>query len=344
MKYIIMSVTVSALAAVLLSSCEKETCKGTEGVFMTIDATVVTPVSTRMTGSVNDEGGISFSWDSEESITVISFNRSGITAVDEFDSYGEEGRDKAVFSGTWTGNEGDKVICLYPSVETYEGASIFDGVRVGSPTIYIRNLSVPASPLKDNDLSEVSSVDVMIGEVDLDKDLASVRLSHQISVFRIEATLVNVPYEAPYGSPYDQARVNSISISARDPNAWNEDDQDVVFVRMSGIDVNTEGYTGEMFPIELGKQDYYLLDSGNNSSFSLIDEDQVKMTFYVPVRTYGDLEEGYELIFRFGGNYYDDDQESRVSIDAFPAGVKRKVITEKLTIEKGKVYSFKVTI
>ena len=60
MKHIIMYVTVSALAAVLLSSCEKETCKGTEGVFMTIDATVVTPVSTRMTGSVNDEGGISF--------------------------------------------------------------------------------------------------------------------------------------------------------------------------------------------------------------------------------------------------------------------------------------------
>ena len=60
---------------------------------------------------------------------------------------------------------------------------------------------------------------------------------------------------------------------------------DPVFVRFSGIDVTTESYTGKPFTIERGPLDYYLLDSGNNSDLTLMDEDVVEKTFFVPDST-----------------------------------------------------------
>ena len=255
---------------------------------------------------------------------------------------------KAQFSGCWTGNEGDRIICLYPPIDSYAGCSIFDGVRVGSPTIYMRSLSTASGALQDNDTESISDVDLMLGEVNISGDQAHVYMKHQISVFRIEVTLRNFPYEAPPGSPFDQARINSIRIKVVDPDNEEEEEWgvngDPVFVRFSGLDVTTGSYTGEPFTIERGPMDYYLLDSGNNSDLCLIDEDVVEKTFFVPVRFDKDLEAGYELHFQFGGNYYDDEEERRNSVTVFPGCDMSKTITGKLLLENGKIYRFKVTI
>ncbi len=337
------------MASVALSSCQISSPEVKEGIPMTIQASVVAPTSTK---TIYDyDGGnktIEGFWDDEEAITVVSFDQGGITAVDTFTSSGEPGRKKAEFSGTWTGNEGDKIICLYPSVDTYAGNSIFDAVRVGSPTIYMRNLSTASGALQHDDTGSISDVDLMLGEVTLSGDVASVNLEHQFAVFRIEVTLRNFPYEAPPGSPFDQARINSIRIKCIDPDDQDPDEWgpygDPVFVRMSGIDVTTYSYTGVPFVIERGPQDYYLLDSGNNSDLTLMDEDVVEKTFFVPVRFDKDLEAGYELCFQFGGNYYDDEEERRNSVTVFPGCDMRKTITSKLPLENGKIYNFKVTI
>ena len=90
--------------------------------------------------------------------------------------------------------------------------------------------------------------------------------------------------------------------------------------------------------------DYYLLDSGNYSELTLMDEDVVEKTFFVPVRFNKELEAGYELCFQFGGNYYDDEEERRNSVTVFPGCDMRKTITSKLPLENGKIYNFKVTI
>ncbi len=338
----------AACAAVLINSCQVSMPEVKKGVQMTIQASVIAPTSTKTIYDYTDDKTLEGFWDSYEAITVVSFGENGITAVDEFVSTGEAGRKQAEFSGTWNGNEGDKIICLYPAVDSYAGNSIFDGVREGSPTIYMRNLSTASSVLQHDDPCSVSDVDLMLGEVTVDENGTWVRMAHQFAVFRIEVTLRNFPYEAPAGSPFDQARINTIRIKCVDPDSEEEEEWgingDPVFVRFSGLDVTTESYTGKPFVIERGPQDYYLLDSGNYSELCLMDEDLVEKTFFVPVRFDKDLEEGYELCFQFGGNYYDDEEERRNSVTVFPGCDMRKTITSKLPLENGKIYGFTVTI
>ena len=351
MKHIVTNIIMTACAAVLLSSCQQQisTPEVKKGIPMTIQASVAAPPVTKTLYEYDtDDKVLKGYWDSEEVITVVSFDQNGITAVDTFTSSGEYGRKKAEFSGTWTGNAGDRIICLYPSMDSYAGNSIFDGVREGSPTIYMRNLSTASGALQHDDPSSISDVDLMLGEVVIDGDVAHVYLKHMFAVFRIEVTLRNFPYEAPAGSPFDQARVNSIRIKCVDPDSNEEEEWgvngDPVFVRFSGLDVTTDSYTGKPFTIERGPQDFYLLDSGNNSDLTLMDEDVVEKTFFVPVRFDKDLEAGYELCFQFGGNYYDDEEERRNSVTVFPGCDMRKTITSKLPLENGKIYGFKVTI
>ena len=59
-----------------------------------------------------------------------------------------------------------------------------------------------------------------------------VYLKHQIAVFRITATIKNLPYG---GEPYYGATVNTIRISAVD-----SDGNERVFVRESGLNVTTD--------------------------------------------------------------------------------------------------------
>ena len=348
MKRITTIIAMTACAAVLMSSCQKTPAEKKEGIPMTIQASVSTPAYTKTLYDYTAAKTLVGSWKAKESITVVSFGQSGITAIDTFTSTGEEGRSIAEFSGTWTGNAGDKVICLYPSVDSYAGNSIFDGVRMYSPTIYMRNLSTASGALQHNDTGSVSDVDLMLGEVTISGDVAHVNLEHLIAVFRIEVTVQNLTYDATPASPYDQAKINTIRIKCVDPNSEEEEEWgpygDPVFVRFAGLDVTSESYTGKPFTIERGPLDYYLVNSGNNSDLFSIDGKVVKKTFFVPVRFDKDLEAGYELCFQFGGNYYDYKSECRESITMFPIGDKRKTIPHKLPLENGKLYSFKVTI
>ena len=354
----------TACAVELMSSCQNTTPELKEGVPMTIQASVVAPPETKTFYEYTDDKTLEGYWDEEEAITVVSFDENGITAVDKFTSTGIKGRYIAEFSGIWRGNERDKVICLYPPVDSYAGYSIFDNVRESSQTIYIRNLSTPLSPLKNDDPISVSEVDVMLGEltfgtaddgddywdggVENNDNRPHVCLKHLIGVFRIEATLKSLPFK---GEPYYMARINTLRISAVDPDAEEEEwglYGDPVFVRFAGLDVTTYSYTGRPFAIERGPLDYYLINSGNYSDFHMGGEngkEPVTKTFYVPVRFDGDLQAGYELRFQFGGTYDEYYSGAPTYVREFPGiSDKRKTITSKLPLENGKIYSFKVTI
>ena len=345
MKRIITLIALTASAAVLMNSCQKSMPEVKEGVPMTIQASVTAPAGTKTQYDYTNDKTLEGSWNSEEAITVISFNEGGITAVDEFVSTGEAGRKKAEFSGTWTGNEGDKIICLYPPVDSYAGYSIFENVNVGSPFIGIRDFSTPSASLQDNDTNSVSDVDAMLGEVKVSGDGAHVYLEHLFAVFRIEVTLANLPYFAPDDSPYENARISSLRIKCVDPDREMDEWDDPVFVWKSYLNVTIDDYTGKPYTAEHGHgpQNFYLINSGSTNDFYMRNEPVTK-TFYVPVRFDENLEPGYELCFQFGGYYYNRNKNQVEYIDVFPVGDKRKTITSKLPLENGKIYCFKVTI
>ena len=337
MKRIITILTMTAFAVVFLNSCQDsqipEEKKGTP---LTIHASIDTPQNTRTAYELTSTG-MTISWNEEEAITVISFNENGITAVDKFFSTGEQGRKKADFSGTWTGNEGDQIICLYPDIESYAGSSLFDDVYVGSQSIILKQLSIPLGPLKHEDPSTLKDADVMVGEVTIHGASASVNLKHQISIFEIEATCKNL------GWSYRNEKINTIKISAKPNDDEEDDDNDVVFARRGVLYVKTEEYTGNFIATEFGSLDYYLNDSGHNSDFNMSDG-EITQTFYAPVFFEGDLEEGYTLKFQFGGNAYIDAKDARGQIDVYEVGDKAIKLTEKYPLERGKIYRFKVTI
>ena len=337
MKRIITILTMTAFAVVFLNSCQDsqipEEKKGTP---LTIHASIDTPQNTRTAYELTSTG-MTISWNEEEAITVISFDENGITAVDKFFSSGERGRKKADFSGTWTGNEGDQIICLYPDIESYAGSSLFDDVYVGSQSIILKQLSIPLGPLKHEDPSTLKDADVMVGEVTIHGAYASVNLKHQISIFEIEATCKNL------GWSYRNEKINTIKISAKPNDDEEDDDNDVVFARRGVLYVKTEEYTGNFIATEFGSLDYYLNDSGHNSDFNMSDG-EITQTFYAPVFFEGDLEEGYTLKFQFGGNAYIDAKDARGQIDVYEVGDKAIKLTEKYPLERGKIYRFKVTI
>ena len=337
MKRIITILTMTAFAVVFLNSCQDsqipEEKKGTP---LTIHASIDTPQNTRTAYELTSTG-MTISWNEEEAITVISFDENGITAVDKFFSSGERGRKKADFSGTWTGNEGDQIICLYPDIESYAGSSLFDDVYVGSQSIILKQLSIPLGPLKHEDPSTLKDADVMVGEVTIHGASASVNLKHQISIFEIEATCKNL------GWSYRNEKINTIKISAKPNDDEEDDDNDVVFARRGVLYVKTEEYTGNFIATEFGSLDYYLNDSGHNSDFNMSDG-EITQTFYAPVFFEGDLEEGYTLKFQFGGNAYIDAKDARGQIDVYEVGDKAIKLTEKYPLERGKIYRFKVTI
>ena len=337
MKRIITILTMTAFAVVFLNSCQDsqipEEKKGTP---LTIHASIDTPQNTRTAYDLTSTG-MTVSWNEEEAITVISFNENGITAVDKFFSTGEQGRKKADFSGTWTGNEGDQIICLYPNIDSYVGTSLFDNVDVSSPFIILRQLSIPLGPLEHENPSTLKDADVMVGEVTIHGASASVNLKHQISIFEIEATCKNL------GWSYRNEKINTIKISAKPNDDEEDDDNDVVFARRGVLYVTTEEYTGNFIATEFGSLDYYLNDSGHNSDFNMSDG-EITQTFYAPVFFEGDLEKDYTLKFQFGGNAYIDAKDARGQIDVYEVGDKAIKLTEKYPLERGKIYRFKVTI
>ena len=93
MKRIITSIIITACAAALISACHKTPVEKKAGVPMTIQASVSAPVGTKTLYEYDTEDRtLKGSWDSEESITVVSFDWNGITAIDTFTSNGEAGR------------------------------------------------------------------------------------------------------------------------------------------------------------------------------------------------------------------------------------------------------------
>ena len=321
-----------ASAILAFSACDKEPLPvKSAGIPLTITATVGTQTKTAY--SYDQESGVmDVTWREEESITVISFDASGITAIDNFTSTGEEGRDRADFSGTWTGNPGDRVICLYPALSTSAGSKLFGTVSEGDTSIPLNSLTSSVEKIVKDTPSSLAGADVMVGDVLISESTAYVNLVRQICVFRLTVTCSTTAWYEDY---YE--RVSTVKISVDDGST------PVVVATAGALDVTTDAYTGSFAATAYGTIKYTLNDfysSDLNTSGG-----PKTQVFYAPIFSEGDLEEGYTLRFHYGGRSREGWGASWENVETFGGGcVQNKSVTEKRTLEKGKIYGFTMTI
>ena len=321
-----------ALVLLAFNACDNEQLPARrEGTPLTISATV--GAQTKTAYSYDPESKVmEVSWQEEESISVISFDESGITAIDNFTSTGEEGRDKADFTGTWTGNPGDRVICLYPALSTSAGSKLFGTVSEGDTSIPLNNLTNSLRTLVKETPSSLANADVMVGDVVISESTASVNLVRQICVFRLTVTCASTAW---YDDYYE--RVSTVKISVDNGGT------PAVIATGGMLEVTEDTYTGSFFPTAYGTIKYTLNDfysSDLNTSGG-----PKTQVFYAPIFSDGDLEEGYTLRFHYGGRSREGWGASWESVETFGGGcVQNKIVTEKRTLEKGKIYGFTMTI
>jgi hypothetical protein len=321
-----------ASAFLVLSACNKEQIPDKPaGIPLTISATVGPQTKTAYNyDSESREMGVT--WSADEAISVISFDASGITAIDNFTSTGEEGRNKAEFTGTWTGNPGDRVICLYPALSTSAGSKLFGTVSEGVTSIPLNSLTSSVGKIVKDTPSSLAGADVMVGDVVIAESTAHVELVRQICVFRLTVTCSTTAWNEDY-----YQRVSTVKISV--DNAGTP----AVIATAGALDVTTDTYTGLFAATAYGTIKYTLNDfysSDLNTSGG-----PKTQVFYAPIFSEGDLEEGYTLRFHYGGRSKEGWGASWENVETFGGGcVQNKSVTEKRILEKGKIYGFTMTI
>ena len=332
MRNTVYSIVLMASAITAFSACNKEQLPDKPaGIPLTISATV--SAQTKTAYSYDTESGImGVTWREAEAISVISFDDDGITAIDNFTSTGEEGRDKAEFTGTWTGNPGDRVICLYPALSTSAGSKLFGTVSEGDTSIPLNSLTSSVGKIVKDTPSSLAGADVMVGDVVISESSASVDLVRQICVFRLTVTCSTTAW---YDDYYE--RVSTVKISV--DNAGTP----AVIATAGALDMTTDTYTGSFAATAYGTIKYTLNDfysSDLNTSGG-----PKTQVFYAPIFSEGDLEEGYTMRFHYGGRSKEGWGASWESVETFGGGcVQNKSVTEKRTLEKGKIYGFTMTI
>ena len=333
MRNTILSIVLVASGIIAFSACNKELLPDKPaGIPLTINATV--GAQTKTTYSYDQESGVmDVRWREEEAITVISFDKSGITAIDNFTSTGEEGREKADFTGTWTGNPGDQVICLYPALSTSAGSRLFGTVSEGDASIPLNSLTSSVGKIVKDTPSSLAGADVMVGDVVIAESTAHVELVRQICVFRLTVTCATTAWYDDYNE-----RVSTVKISVDDGGS-----PAVIATAGELLVVATDDYTGSFVPTAFGTVKYTLNDFYNSDLTT--QNGPTTQVFYVPIFFEGDLEEGYTMRFHYGGRSREGWGASWESVETFGAGcVQNKYVTEKRTLERGKIYGFTMTI
>lgn len=265
-----------ASSLVITVSCQKEgPITSDKGINLSVSAQVAYPAGTKTTYAYSSgtlAGTIATSWEATEYITLVSFGASGITAVDEFCSTGEAGRAKAEFTGTWTGNAGDKVICLYPALTqngaAAAGAQRYSGVTVGSTSI---GVSFPAHT-PSQDISPIKDYDLMIGDVAINGTTASVTLQRKISVIRLGISGASYEYGV-YGK-----YILKLGIAARSSGGDAK-----LFASSGTIAATTASWTGVIVPSA-----YYGI---NRNTITQLTKEGT-FYYYIPVLVDGSLEAG----------------------------------------------------
>ena len=213
-----------------------------------------------------------------------------------------------------------------------ENGKLFGTVSEGDTSIPLNSLTSSVGRIVKDTPSSLADADVMVGDVVISESTASVNLVRQICVFRLTVTCSTTAWYEDY---YE--RVSTVKISVDNGGT------PAVIATGGMLDVKTDTYTGSFAATAYGTIKYTLNDfysSDLNTSGG-----PKTQVFYAPIFSEGDLEEGYTLRFHYGGRSREGWGASWESVETFGGGcVQNKIVTEKRTLEKGKIYGFTMTI
>ena len=218
------------------------------------------------------------------------------------------------------------------ALSTTPGSRLFGSVTVGDTSIPLNNLPNSLGTLVNETPSSLANADVMVGDVVISESTASVNLVRQICVFRLTVTCATTAWITDY---YE--RVSTVKISV--DNAGTP----AVIATAGALDVTTDTYTGSFVATSYGTVKYTLNDF-YNSDLNTIGGPKTQV-FYAPIFSEGDLEVGYTMRFHYGGRSREGWGASWENVETFGGGCMQNTsVTEKRTLEKGKIYGFTMTI
>lgn len=303
----------TAIASLLLCACSNEVEpieNAKKGVELTMSATIGKSAETRTTYT-RETVGMTVDWEAEEAITLVSFDESGVTAVDNFTSSGAAGREKAEFTGTWHGNPGDKVICLYPALSTTAGTTLFDNVTARSTSI---NVNFPEHQLT-TDISKIKNWDIMIGSVSINEGTAHVTLDKKTAVLEFVLS-GGYPYDDGYGR-----YIIAVGVSAYSGTT------PTLFAKTASLAVTKSTYTGDIVPAT------YYQDNYQQNLDPQLKADNV--SYYFPVLADGTLNAGDEIKLFY---YFTQRDGTSNPWDHMRNNYNIKSLTSSFTVTTGNIY------
>ena len=326
MKKFLVFAVIAAVAAV---SCQKNEIPASDpgqGVPMKLIARIgdATKVTYEPDGNV-----LKANWEATETISVVTLNGSGeLVAVDNFTSTGAAGRNKAEFTGTFTGGATPaRVIVIYPAL-VYDGVQYYNTVpytdysgterhalyngEVGS--MFIQGNFTQLKQTADNDASHLENYCIMSGVAnteDIKTNTLDATLSNHMIVLKVTATFP----DALKGKTLSQMVINTTDDTDAD-KGWKR------------------GQSWEYIDIP-GNGGIWGAGSAYLSSWTLYSNIVIPatgvVTLYYVGFDFNDLDAGDKLKFT-------------ATVDATEYGPAVKTLASALSLDKGKIYRMTVTI
>mgnify|MGYP006364674175 FL=1 len=202
----------AAIAVLGFSSCKKDEKQlQQDPIQLTLTAEIETP-ATKATYTYDE--GIKMAWEAEERITIVTFKDDKAVSAQNLSSTGVAGRKTATFSGSFTPTDGATYIACYPPLEERTEYWITEvesgrnwGLRIDKNAEFLTWVYPNSQDYQsENGSLDILKVgDVMVGDVEINEDVATTTLRKTISVLKL---VLNLP-DVAVGDKLYSVQVNS---------------------------------------------------------------------------------------------------------------------------------------
>lgn len=188
----------SVAIAASLCSCKKEEVPApTNGVQMTLTASISDPSSTKLISNFG-ASEINFAWEENAKVSIITLERKYVfpsdyyylRTNDVFTADNAAGAATATFSGTFTGDSKHLILCYYPALTEFranEYSSANNVIKSAEIGDYSASYALPSTV--DPATDYIGNAAILSGAVSMSGSELSTNLIHRTSVIKVKADL-----------------------------------------------------------------------------------------------------------------------------------------------------------